>query len=68
MKKQVWLNLDTGEFSNSWEPVDIGYLATKKLIEDVNDVNKRTDGHWKLIEYECLNENNFEFSGLMEIR
>lgn len=68
MKKQVWLNLKTGEFSDSWEPVERGYNATAKLLKDVNDINERTEGCWKLIEYECLNDEDFEFFNLMKLR
>lgn len=68
MKKQVWLNLKTGEFTDSWVPIESGYNATTKLLEDVNDINERTKGCWKLIEYECLNDEDFEFFNLMKLR
>jgi hypothetical protein len=59
--KRVWLNLMTGEFSCSWE----AHFCSKIVEQDMNDAAK--DG-WKLIEYRCLNDDEFEFSNLMKIR
>jgi len=58
--KQVWLNINTGEFSQSWSPEDY-----KDFLEtEIKDANTRG---WKLIEYTCLNDTNFELCNLMKI-
>lgn len=64
-KKYVWLNLNTGEFSNSWGDEDMlkGVSDLDSLIEDF----QHAPG-WKLIEYTCLSDETFEFNGLMKIR
>jgi len=62
MKKYVWLNLETGEFSNSWGGgTTIPYLPTKELLELAEGIP------WKLIEFSCLNDEGFEFNNLMRI-
>lgn len=61
-KKYVWLNLETGEFSNSWD---------EKSHNDLNplDYGQGGDGSlWKCIEYTCLNDSEFEFMNKMKLR
>lgn len=66
MKKWVWLNLKTGEFSNTF---NINSLAdVEKFIKDADEINKQYYENWKLIEYTCLNDKEFEFSDLMKLR
>jgi hypothetical protein len=56
MKKYVWLNIKTGEFSNSW--LDANNSTVK---------NTKIQNEWKLIEYSCLSDNDFEFYNLMKL-
>jgi len=64
-KKLVWLNIETGEFSNSWNEKDYidSSCSTHVLIEQAKDCPS-----WKLIEYECLNDEDFELMHLMRLR
>jgi hypothetical protein len=70
MKKQVWLNLVTGEFSNSWKEEEMRKLVGDKIHDEVmqEQVQSANQDNWKLIEYECLNDPSFEFYGMMKIR
>ena len=61
-KKLVWLNIETGEFSNSWTNGE--YDTDKEELLNNTDSNSR----WKLIEFECLTDEDFEFSHFMRIR
>ena len=62
MPKYVWLNIDTGKFSNAWDYEEMEG-QTQELINFANvDI-----GNWKLIKFECLNDTNFEFNNLMKI-
>jgi hypothetical protein len=63
MKKLVWLNLNTGEFSESWKEEDYSSIDTMLILEKYSP----KDG-WKLIKYECLNDEDFEFNNLMIIK
>lgn len=64
MKRYVWFNIDTGEFSNSWTDNDMVELKIdlNQLVEDAQE-NTR----WKLISYECLSHDDFQFYDLMKI-
>ena len=63
-KKQVWLNINTGEFSNSWIEAEVAStITTEELIEQANEA-----AGWKLIEYECLNDEDFDFYNMMRIK
>lgn len=65
MKRQVWLNLQTGEFSNSW----LKESLSEGTLEFVMNQSKEPElSHWKLIEYECLSDQDFEFCNLMKLR
>ena len=60
--KYVWLNIKTGEFSNSWSEAEENMIDRHpKQIE--ND----TEEGWKLIKYECTNNEDFEFTHRMRI-
>jgi len=67
----VWLNIDTGEFSNSWQPFELrkdGPLSLHQLILDARAADiQRNRPAWKLIRYSCLTDNDFEFSSRMRI-
>lgn len=58
--KYVWLNMNTGEFSNSWGE------ESQKFVDDEMIKNARKD-NWKLIKYECLNDPDFELYNRMKI-
>lgn len=59
MKRYVWFNPKTGEFSDSWtEEEHDEYLMEEGL--------ERMKG-WKLIKYECENDKDFEFYNRMKI-
>lgn len=60
---QVWLNLDTGEFSNSWP--DKGEQHTSDLIAQAQ--SPEVKGNWKLITYQCENDPDFEFCAPMRL-
>ena len=60
--KRVWLNLNTGEFSESWTA---GTIVDKFLSED--EIANSAKRGWKLIEYNCVNDENFELCDLMQI-
>lgn len=62
MIKKVWFNINTGEFSNSWN-VDT-HNAVGFKIEDL--IQAKKDG-FKLISYECINDGDFEFCDLMKV-
>lgn len=63
--KKVWLNIIDGKFSNSWQsggPLDIQF---NNYEEEVKEASKRG---WKLIEYQCLNDPDFELYNQMKLR
>lgn len=63
--KYVWLNMNTGEFSNSW-----GEKTNQSLNKDglLSAHAKETDKMWKLIKYQCLTDDNFEFYNQMQLK
>lgn len=70
MKKQVWLNLVTGEFSKSWSDEEMRKVLGDELHERVmsDQIKRANDNNWKLIEYHCINDPGFEFYDMMKIR
>jgi hypothetical protein len=72
MKKYVWLNLLTGDFSSSWdfEKTNIGLTEEQHEYALLNLLPKIIDSksEWKLIKYECPSDENFEFNALMKLR
>lgn len=80
MEKYVWLNTVTGEFSNSFEAKDLGMVngklegfikealeESKKEIEENKGILSEKTAY-KLIKYECLNDDNFDFNNYMKLR
>lgn len=64
MKQYVWLDLTTGKFSNSWTEEE-----NKKYISNDTEMMKKANEHnWKLIEYSCVNDENFNFCNQMKIK
>lgn len=61
--RYVWLNMNTGEFSNSWSQEEHDSCTTppEELLSDEHD-------GWKLIKYECVNDPDFQFYNLMRLR
>lgn len=59
--KYVWLNLETGKFSNSWDEKTHQDFFEKRNTHGV-------DTKWKLIKYECLNDEDFEFYNMMKLK
>ena len=57
---QVWLNLATGEFSKSW-------LKSDRDLSDEYYM-KALPTTFKLIEYTCPNDGNFQFNNKMRIK
>ncbi len=59
--KQVWLNLNTGQFSNSWYKSEFDVSADQSMLDSANETN------WKLIEYQCPNDPGFDFYSMHDI-
>lgn len=60
--RYCWLKMPIGEFSNSWSEEDHLNHIDEGMIELANK-----DG-FKLIEYKCINDNEFEFFDKMKLR
>lgn len=58
--KYVWLNLNNGEFSNSWSEDE------QKHIDD-EIIQEAKNNNWKLIKYQCLTDEDFEFYSRMKV-
>ncbi len=63
-KKHVWFNLNTGEFSNSWDP-NSAVLSSSIYSED--SLKNANEQGWKMIEYTCINDENFDFYERMKV-
>jgi hypothetical protein len=63
MIRYVWYNIADGTFSDSW--ADDEY--SDEQLQDAIDHSKEnlSTPTWKLLRYECVNDNDFEFSKLM---
>jgi len=65
MKKYVWLNIETGHFSNSWtEEVHNEFFLTEKELDE--HIKRYPES--KLITFECLTDKDFEFTKFMKLR
>lgn len=58
--RYVWLDLNTGTFSNSWDE------EMQELVSADMQQHARTN-NWKLIKYQCLNDEDFSFYNLMQV-
>lgn len=56
--KQVWYNVETGTFSNSWLKED----------HDMSIENQADKSKWKLIEYIVPNDEDFELCFGMQVK
>jgi hypothetical protein len=55
--RYVWLNTNTGEFTDSWEKDDVKYMPSHKLVKaDTVD-----ESPWRLIKYRCINSRTINF-------
>ena len=64
MKRFVWLNIETGKFSNSWDEETHKWAFTEEELKE-HAVKQPT---WKLIAYECITHPEFEFDHHMTIK
>lgn len=63
--KKVWINIIDGKFSNSWQSGGILDVKFSNYEEELKEASTRG---WKLIEYECLNDPDFELYNQMKLR
>lgn len=61
--KRVWFNINTGEFSNSWERGSFGDDWVDSIISGGSHLNEGL----KLIEYQCPNDPSFELYSAMQV-
>lgn len=61
--RYVWLNMNTGKFSNSWNEE----THNKYIADDEEELALARKDNWKLIKYQCLSDEKFEFYDLMKI-
>ena len=64
MKLYVWLDIETGKFSNSWTEAEHQKYFTDRDLEE----HHKTHPTWKLISYESLSDKEFMFTRLMTIK
>jgi wyosine [tRNA(Phe)-imidazoG37] synthetase (radical SAM superfamily) len=64
MKRYCWLNPIDGTFSNSWNEETHNKFLTPEDIKNHSTILP----NYKLITYECLNDENFEFTHHMKLR
>lgn len=62
-KKYVWLDIMDG-FSNSWE----GQEETEEMLVDLDKDEISNAKNWKLIEYICHTDKEFEFNNNMKLK
>jgi Txe/YoeB family toxin of Txe-Axe toxin-antitoxin module len=60
MIRYAWFNINTGNFSDSWDE------ELQKSCNELDLEQARNDGY-KLIKYECLNDNEFELYSRMKV-
>ena len=60
--KYVWFNINTGEFSDSWNENEI----EAHFIENIKDEGLLRD-ELKLIKFKCISDPNFKFVRHMKI-
>lgn len=63
--KKVWLNIVDGSFSNSWQSGGDLDIKFSNYEEELIEASKNG---WKLIEYKCINDSNFELYNQMKLR
>lgn len=66
--KFVWLNIQDG-FSETWKEGDLGFENLDDFLLSLDDSNpSKNKDTWKLIEYKCHNEHDFQFTRHMRLR
>lgn len=63
--KYVWLDINTGKFSNSWGENthnNVGEFLTEEELKNSAEKN------WMLIKYKCVNKPEFELYNMMKLR
>jgi hypothetical protein len=63
-KRYVWLKPD-GSFSNSWDESE--HLKHQDIFNE-KSLKEAEKDKWRLIEYSCLNDNDFEFYNMMKLK
>ena len=63
-KRYVWLKPD-GSFSNSWDENE--HLKHKDIFDE-KSLKEAGKDKWRLIEYSCLNDSDFEFYNMMKLK
>lgn len=63
--KYVWLDINTGKFSNSWTDGSHEYYASD--LTTVENLQYAKDNGHKLVRYNVLNDPDFEFYNLMMV-
>ena len=69
-EKAVWLDINTGHFSNTFKYGELLDSTLKALDERKAGTGKELEEisrGWKLIIYRCDTDENFEFSDMMKI-
>lgn len=70
--RYVWLNTLDGKFSTSWLSAEYGEMSTQDrllaLHKDVLSTEPVEGKCWKLIEYRCPTDAEFEFYPQMKLR
>jgi hypothetical protein len=61
MRMYVWLDIQTGKFSNSWTEEE-----HQKYFIGIQHIPMNST--WKLISYECVNDKEFIFNDRMKIK
>jgi hypothetical protein len=63
-KRYVWLKPD-GSFSNSWNEEE--HKKNQDIFNE-NALKEAGKDKWRLIEYNCLNDSEFEFYHMMKLK
>lgn len=66
--KKVWINIVTGEFSNSWQSGGILDAQDAQWTNWEEECKAASARGFKLIEYKCLNDPTFELYNQMKLR
>jgi hypothetical protein len=63
-KRYCWLNMETGKFSDSWDEE----MHQRAFKQSEIEAHHKAYPQWKLIEYTCLTDPDFEFIRHMKLR
>ncbi len=62
--RYVWLNINDGKFSNSWSQEEQDKYLSGSIMNEAKSDSKG----WKLIKYQCLTDEGFEFYNSMKLK